>query len=91
MPDMGGSTPSPVVLHGTQTVRKFNRRGLDTVQILMALYRVEERKADLVVTFNIPIESEDPGVVTESQIQKVTEDFNEVVKSLVIRDFNLFG
>ncbi|KAF7777480.1 hypothetical protein Agabi119p4_3552 [Agaricus bisporus var. burnettii] len=85
------STPSPIVLRGTQTVRKFNHKELDTIQILMALYRVKDRKADLVVTFNIPIESEDPGVATEVQVQRVIDDFKEVVKSLEIKDFNLFA
>lgn len=85
------STPSPIVLRGTQTVRKFNRKELDTIQILMALYRVKDRKADLVVTFNIPIKSEDPGVATEVQVQRVIDDFKEVVKSLEIKDFNLFA
>lgn len=88
--DRGDVTPSPVVLHGMQTVRKFNRGEPDTVKILMALYRVEQKRADLVVTFNIPTKSEGTGVVAEAQVQKLTEDFEEFVRSLVIEDFGLF-
>lgn len=93
MPGKGASaaTPSPIVLRGTQTARKFNRKAPDTVHILMALYRVEQKKADLVVTFNIPIKSEDPGVVTESEMPTVKQHFDEIVKSLVIQDLNLFA
>lgn len=54
----------------------------------MALYRVKHKNVDLVVTFNIPIESEDGGAVKEEAVQK---DFENFVTSLQIVDFGLFA
>ncbi|KAF8352361.1 Mog1p/PsbP-like protein, partial [Amanita rubescens] len=51
------SKPPVFVLHGEQHIQKFNAAELDRVCILMALYRIEEKKADLVVTFNVPTEA----------------------------------
>ncbi|KAH8983574.1 Mog1p/PsbP-like protein [Lactarius hatsudake] len=37
--DRGDATPSVIILHGRQGVRKFNRTSVDDVRISLALYR----------------------------------------------------
>ncbi|KIK59693.1 hypothetical protein GYMLUDRAFT_44129 [Collybiopsis luxurians FD-317 M1] len=89
--DRGDPTPSAVVLSGIQHIRKFNRTALDEVRILMSLYRVVEKGIDLIVTFNVPIVSEDGGAVDENKFEVVQNQFNVFIRSLRIGDFNLFA
>ena len=89
--DRGDATPSATVLTGTQYISKFNQSTLDEVRILLALYRVEAKNVDLVVTMNVPITSEDGGGVGENGWENATKVFDEVVRSLKIVDFNLFA
>lgn len=90
--DRGDRTPSPIILHGSQRIRKFNAITADDVDILVALFRVhsEGKSADLVVSVNIPGSSE--GGVGERLAADVTvaSDFNKLVSSLRIKDYNLF-
>lgn len=82
-----GETPVPILLEGVQMVSKFNRTELDRVRILMALYRIEEKKIDLVVSFNIP------GLAVDEMApidQNVIADFQTLAQSLRIVDFGLF-
>ncbi|KAG5639609.1 hypothetical protein H0H81_010811 [Sphagnurus paluster] len=88
--DRGDDTPSAIILSGVQGVPKFNRTAPDEVQILMALYRVEHKNADLVVTFNIPTRTDDGGVVSEEGLAIARPQFDVLVKSLHITDFGLF-
>lgn len=85
------TTPPVVVLHGTQSVKKFNSQRTDKVEILMALYRVKEKSVDLVVTYNVPVDSPGGGAVTAPQKERLMEDFNVFIGSLRIIDFNLFA
>lgn len=89
--DRGDPTPSAVLLTGEQYVTKFNRTTLDKVQIYMALYRVEDKGTDVVVTFNVPTQSEDGGAVGADQLQGIQRDYETFVKSFKIKDFGLFA
>lgn len=85
-------TPSPIILHGEQTVRKFNRTIPDRVHILVALYRIKAKGVDLVLTANIPTSMtkgdswSDRGVLQQSQPK-----FGLAAESLKILDFGLFA
>jgi hypothetical protein len=85
------NTPYPVVLHGVQMVPKFNQRVPDRVKISMALFRIEAKSIDLVVTLNIPEVTMAGGATEEIDRQKAEEDFNTLVTSLRIIDFGLFA
>ncbi|TRM61745.1 hypothetical protein BD626DRAFT_405360 [Schizophyllum amplum] len=88
----GDQTPSTIILSGVQSVAKFNRATLDEVRVLMALYRVESKGIDLVVTFNVPTStSEDSGAVKSEQWMVIESDFKTFVTSLQIVDFGLFA
>lgn len=88
--DRGDQTPSPVVLYGTQLVQKFNRADVDDVRILLALYRVEHKGVDVVMTMNIPMRASDNGAVGEEGFTTAKADFDTAVRSLQIVDFGLF-
>ena len=57
----------------------------------MALYRVEEKPIDLVVTFNVPLTSADGGAVDARELQTTEQQFNTFIRSLKIVDFGLFA
>lgn len=84
------NTPYPVVLHGVQLVPKFNRKVPDEVKISMALFRVESKSIDLVVTLNIPEVSPVGDSDGDIDRQRADEDFNTFVASLRIVDIDLF-
>ncbi len=83
--------PPAVVLQGSQFVKKFNKQTSDTVVILMALYRIQKKSVDLVVTYNVPVESAEGGAATASQKERAVQDFHAFVRSLRITDYNLFA
>lgn len=89
--DRGDDTPSAVILNGTQMVDKFNHTAPDEVQILMALYRIESKAIDLVLTFNIPLKSVDEGKSQDAIVRKAQADFNAFARSLRIVDYGLFA
>lgn len=80
-----------MVLVGTQHIPKFNRTTSDEVRILMGLFRVERKPIDLVVTSNVPMQSEDGGAVGEDGWNAARADFDNLVRSLRIVDFGLFA
>ncbi|KIY68709.1 Mog1p/PsbP-like protein [Cylindrobasidium torrendii FP15055 ss-10] len=87
--DRGDGTPDAIILDGSQHVQKFNRTTLDTVHILMAVYRLVQKNVDLVVTFNIPVGAEDgSGLET---LQRTRTQFEQFSRSLRIVDFSLFA
>ncbi|TFK72518.1 Mog1p/PsbP-like protein [Pluteus cervinus] len=89
---VGDLTPPAIVLRGRQEVTKFNRRITDTVDILMALYRVQDHNIDIVVTFNLPVETADAqGAADPAQRAEATSHFDVFARSLRINDFNLFA
>jgi hypothetical protein len=89
--DRGDNTPSAIVLKGVQMVPKFNHATPDRVEILMALFRVESKGIDLVLTFNVPVESVDEGRANEFTIEKAKADFDQFARSLRIVDFDVFA
>lgn len=88
--DRGDQTPSPIILHGSQRIRKFNAITADDVDILVALFRVHSgaKNVDLVVSTNIPRNSE--GGVGKELAADIASDFNSLVSSLRIIEYNLF-
>jgi len=84
-------TPIPIILEGLQQVPKFNQQAPDTVQILMAVYRIEQKNTDLVVTFNIPKLVQQGSQIEEKTQLAAAEHFKIFVKSLQIVDLGLFA
>ena len=85
------STPSAILLSGIQAVPKFNRSTPDKVQIFMALFRVDWKNADLVVTFNVPTLAAEGEGVTQEQFDAAHSDFDIFIRNLAIVDDGLFG
>lgn len=91
MNDRGDDTPSPVILTGTQHIQKFNRQSVDRVAVFMAIYRIETKRIDLVLTMNVPVEASDEDAVGEQGISAAQADFNAAATSLRIIDYGLFA
>ncbi|TFK55253.1 Mog1p/PsbP-like protein, partial [Heliocybe sulcata] len=89
--DRGDNTPSPIVLAGTQSVKKFNQTVPDEVRILLALYRVKDKNVDLLLTCNVPVRAVDQGAVGEEGFAAAKGDFDRAVQTLRIVDFGLFA
>ncbi|KDQ12300.1 hypothetical protein BOTBODRAFT_34587 [Botryobasidium botryosum FD-172 SS1] len=77
--------PIPTILYGEQMVSKFNRTELDRVQIMLALFRVNEKGTDIVFSINSPVKQDGEDTIV---LQKVFED---AVQSFRILDFGLFA
>lgn len=84
-------TPAPVLLVGSQAVPKFNAVKPDEVQIFLALYRVESKKVDFVMTMNVPTKSADGSAFDATGVAEAREVFNKAAMSLNIIDFGLFA
>ncbi|KAF8590522.1 Mog1p/PsbP-like protein [Ramaria rubella] len=80
-------TPRPIVLHGEQEARKFNRSIADQVRVYLALYRVESKRVDVVLTVNAPLSVEGGNSQPD---EKAGQTFNDAASSLTIVDFGLF-
>ncbi|KAF9036743.1 hypothetical protein BJ165DRAFT_1354304 [Panaeolus papilionaceus] len=88
----GDDTPPAIVLHGEQSVPKFNHIQPDQVKIFMALYRLESKGIDLVVTFNVPIAAVgEKAAVDSKESEQAQSDFETFARSLNIVDFGLFA
>lgn len=79
--------PSPIILQGSQRVRKFNASVPDDVGILIALFRVQSggKGADLVVSESIP-----RGANGGLEDKPAALEFVTMVASLRIVDYGLF-
>jgi len=86
--DGGDKTPTPVVLRGSQLVRKFNSTAPNKIHVLLAVFRVVSKNVDLVLSMNIPRTAE--GEAVDAEYQGAQSDFEVAVKSLRILDFDLF-
>ncbi|GJE86873.1 Mog1 domain-containing protein [Phanerochaete sordida] len=86
-----GDTPAPIILRGTQSVPKFNAVEPDEVQILLALYRIESKNVDFVMTMNVPTKTTDGGAATPTELAAATQVFNAAAPSLKIVDFGLLA
>jgi len=84
-------TPTPIALEGLQQICKFNHTIADKVKIYMALFRVDAKDIDLVVTFNVPLESLDGEAVGFSGEQKAKAGFRIFIETLHIVDYGLFA
>jgi len=84
-------TPVPTLLVGEQQVPKFNHVHADDVKIFLALYRIEGKNIDLVVTFNVPVSSQDNDGVGQEGLAEAEKDFEELARSLHIVDYDLFA
>jgi hypothetical protein len=80
--------PVPTILRGTQLVRKFNRTTADEVRILVALFRVDGKASDIVLSVNIPASSNGDDSATFVQTSLA---FHKVVQTFKILDFGLFA
>jgi len=89
--DQREHSPPAIVLKGHQMVPKFNHTTPDKVQILMALFRIESKHIDLIVTFNVPLEAVDGRAVNSQDMERVILDFDIFSRSLRIVDFGLFA
>ncbi|KAI0685482.1 Mog1p/PsbP-like protein [Cytidiella melzeri] len=86
-----GETPSPIILHGTQSVPKFNSSIPDDVHIFLALYRIQSKNVDLALTMNVPVKTSDTGAVSAEGLAAVKHDFYVAAITLSILDFGLFA
>lgn len=77
------ATPRPATIQGSQRVKKFGKiQEEDTVQIWMAVWRIASKNVDLVLSLNVP---------HDTDIEARTEQFRHAVGSLRIVDFALFA
>ncbi|WFD32919.1 hypothetical protein MSPP1_003972 [Malassezia sp. CBS 17886] len=78
-----GATPAPALLYGTQRIRKFGKATEEsTVNIFVAVWRLESKKIDLVLSVNDP----------RAGAPDATADwFRSAAQSLQIRDWGLFA
>lgn len=83
--------PSPILLEGTQTVKKFNATVPDQIRILMSLYRIEDKNVDLVLVMNVPVQTLDDGAVGEQGVEAARKEFETAALSLRIKDYGLFA
>ncbi|BGP22991.1 ran-binding protein Mog1p [Rhodotorula toruloides] len=81
----------PAVLSGLQTISKFNRPAseADTVLILLALWRVPRRDADVTMCVNWPVKDGETG--EERSEEEARRVFEDAVKAFEIKDFALFA
>ncbi|KAI0957111.1 hypothetical protein AcW1_005607 [Taiwanofungus camphoratus] len=87
----GHSTPAPIVLHGTQSIRKFNSALPDEIRVLLAVYRIQGHDTDLVMTMNVPMKTSDSAAVSEAGWKAARDTFAAATQSLRIVDFGLFA
>lgn len=81
------------MLQGTQFVPKFNRPTPDQVEILMALFRVQDKNSDVVLTVNVPTKTSNPETtaISQEEWEPVTHAFYKAVETFKIVDFDLFA
>lgn len=78
-----------MVLKGTQLVRKFDSAQSHKIYILLAIFRVESKNVDLVLSMNIPPNTVE-GNTGDAGYQRAQRDFETAVESVQIIDFGLF-
>lgn len=85
----------PTILEGIQIVSKFNLPAsqADQVKVYMALWRIQSKLADLVLTINVPLGKVGEEISQENRIleKQVGEIFRIAVESLEIKDLGLFA
>jgi len=101
-PSIGPAHPSPpaqpvyTALEGTQLVPKFNKPAeqADQVKIFLAVWRVDMRNVDIVMSINVPVvtgsDGNERGVGKEG-VDWARKAWEKAKASLVINDFGLFA
>jgi hypothetical protein len=69
-------------------VPKYNSTVPDRVVILLALFRVESKDRDVVLTANLPVQD---STDSPQQHNLYVAAFNRAVASFTIQDFGLFA
>jgi len=88
--------PACYSLIGTQTVPKFNKRAqqADTVRILVAVWRVDAKNSDIVLSVNVPVvtgsDSNARGV-GQPGMEWAQEVWEQAKSTLKIEDWDLFA
>ena len=82
---------TPAELLHTQLVRKFNHAQPDELQILLAVYRLQEQNVDLVLSMNVPMKTSDGATTTPGDFAAARETFSAAVESLRIENYGLFA
>ncbi|KAL9932284.1 hypothetical protein V8E36_008763 [Tilletia maclaganii] len=85
-------SPSPILLSGTQHVKKFGKASepAHLVRIWVALWRIEEKNIDLVMSVNATAGEEEATDPSQhgAELQTV---FERAARTLEIRDYGLFA
>ena len=81
----------PIIANGFQRVRKFNRPEEDEVFILLAIHRLESHAVDLVLTQNIPLPKHPTKAPDSNEMKKIRQEFDQMAKSLLVVDHELFA
>ncbi|KAJ2357245.1 hypothetical protein GGF43_001584 [Coemansia sp. RSA 2618] len=91
--------PQAYMLVGQQQVAKFNEReqGSNSVLVVLALLRVPEHTADILVSLNAPVSVSEHSSSYKAidmiavDADKATGEFEQMLHSFKINDFSLFG
>ncbi|EFA74839.1 Ran GTPase binding protein [Heterostelium album PN500] len=97
MPHFEDEVPKFILL-GKQMMSKFNETAENTLNVYMAIVRLNRSKTDLLITLNAPLtlSSESSsvkavgGTVPSFNPQEVENIFVELLKTLHIKDYSLF-
>ncbi|SGY40929.1 BQ5605_C003g02444 [Microbotryum silenes-dioicae] len=86
----------PITLLGTQSISKFNKPAsqADQVTVFLALWRIPEKKTDLVLTVNWPnVVFDEEGKASDQSegVGRAKKAFEEAVKDLKVVDWGLFA
>ncbi|KZT44161.1 Mog1p/PsbP-like protein [Sistotremastrum suecicum HHB10207 ss-3] len=96
LPEQGASslkngTPTPILLSGVQHVQKFNRTAVDKVHIFLALYRIDSKNVDLVLSVNVHYGAEGGPPMDSETLGTIERQYLTAASSLHIVDFTLFA
>ena len=72
-------------------MKKFNKRHPDDVTILLAVFRVDAKNTDIVLTCNVPVETTIGTGVGLDALSGELEVFKKAVEEFKIVDFGLFA
>ena len=89
--DQSTNSLEPITLEGEQMVPKFNKTTPDKVQVLLALFRIRDKKVDLVLSANIPIVTADGSPTNAEGVERARNEFGAAARTLQIVDYNLFA
>ncbi|KAI7856574.1 hypothetical protein BDC45DRAFT_58810 [Circinella umbellata] len=96
-PRLPPSTTLVHILHGSQKVAKFDeakKMAYNTVEIMMAIVRLEQVSTDLVISINAPVliatGSSDEQQQQDTTIHDVEKHLQEVLSHLQVNDWSLF-